>query len=248
MASQASASSFSDAGANRCLRMTSETLSSLLFLSSVALTSFGAFMLYEWRRGDATQTHAVPGYVYLILVLGGAASASNALSYIGACSRSVCLISTSMMLVVGVLLLEVALALVLCYDPSLVDNVVCPPEDTACLERIDNLFKDPTAHAGVAVSVVCGVQTLALIILLLLRTSTRRLYTNDQNVDTLLWDRGGMQRTLLEEHDWQIARDDFEERSRQRIAERQNKYRSLLSNVARDALSRKPQATPAAAW
>jgi len=38
MASQASASSFSDAGVNRCLRMTSETLSSLLFLSSVALT------------------------------------------------------------------------------------------------------------------------------------------------------------------------------------------------------------------
>ena len=44
------------------------------------------------------------------------------------------------------------------------------------------------------------------------RPLSRRLYTNDQNVDTLLWERGGMQRTLLEEHHWHMARDDFEER------------------------------------
>ena len=49
-------------------------------------------MLYEWRKGGETQAYDVPGYIYLILGLGVAGSISNALSYIGACSRSVCLI------------------------------------------------------------------------------------------------------------------------------------------------------------
>ena len=110
--------------------------------------SFGAFMLYEWKKGDATQAFAVPGYIYLVLVLGGMASFSNCLSYMGACSRSVCLLSASTSMVLCVLLLEGALALVLFYNPSLVDSKVCPADDTACLERIDNLFKDPSAHAG----------------------------------------------------------------------------------------------------
>jgi len=108
-------------------------------------------MLYEWKKGDATQAYAVPGYIYLVLVLGGMASFSNCLSYMGACSRSVCLLSASTSMVLCVLLLEGALALVLFYKPSLVDSKVCPVDDAACLERIDNLFKDPSAHAGLAI-------------------------------------------------------------------------------------------------
>jgi hypothetical protein len=62
------------------------------------------------------------------------------------------------------------------------------------------------------VAVVCGAQGLALVVLLLLRRSTRLLYNNEQNVDAVLWERGGVRRTLLEEYDWQESRDDFEER------------------------------------
>ena len=112
-------------------------------------------MLYEWRKGEETQLHAVPGYIYLVLVLGSAASVSNAMSYMGACSRSVCLLSASLCLVFVVLLLEAVLALILFYDPALVDNKVCPPDDAACLARIDNLFKDPSAHAGPTLSPPC---------------------------------------------------------------------------------------------
>ena len=61
-------------------------------------------------------------------------------------------------------------------------------------------------------AVVCGAQGLALVVLLLLRRSTRLLYNNEQDVDAVLWERGGMRRTLLEENDWQNSRDDFEER------------------------------------
>jgi len=117
-------------------------------LTAGAVQSFGAFMLYEWKRGDETQAYAVPGYIYLVLGLGVAASISNALSYIGACVRSVCLLSTSLCALLFVLLLEMGLAAVLFYEPSLVDTKVCLPDDTACLQRVDNLFKDPSAHAG----------------------------------------------------------------------------------------------------
>jgi len=110
--------------------------------------SFGAFMIYEWRKGGETQAHAVPGYIFLILGLGGAGSISNALSYIGACSRSVCLMSTSLCVMLCVLLLEIALCAVLFYAPSMVDTKVCPPDDAACLARVDSIFKDPSAHAG----------------------------------------------------------------------------------------------------
>lgn len=237
-----------DVGVNRCLRMSAETLTSLLFLSSISLTSFGGFMLYEWRKGEETQLHAVPGYIYLVLVLGIAASVSNAMSYMGACSRSVCLLSASLCLVFVVLLLEAVLALILFYDPALVDNKVCPPDDAACLARIDNLFKDPSAHAGAVVAVVCGAQLLALVVLLLLRRSTRLLYNDEENVDAVLWERGGLRRTLLEEQEWRNSRDEFEERSRQRVEQRHDKYRSLLSNVAREALAAQPQARPSASW
>jgi len=110
--------------------------------------SFGGFMLYEWKRGDATQAHAVPGYIYLVISLGAVASVSNALGYVGACSRSVCLLSASLGMVLLVLLLQGALALVLFYDPSLVDTPLCPPDDDACRDRIDHIFADPSAHAG----------------------------------------------------------------------------------------------------
>ena len=110
--------------------------------------SFGGFMLYEWKRGDATQAHAVPGYIYLVISLGAVASVSNALGYVGACSRSVCMLSTSLGMVLLVLLLQGALALVLFYDPSLVDTPLCPPDDEACRDRIDHIFADPSAHAG----------------------------------------------------------------------------------------------------
>lgn len=59
---------------------------------------------------------------------------------------------------------------------------------------------------------VCGAQALALIVLVLLRRSTRLLYNSEQDVDAVLWERGGVRRTLLEENDWQHERDDFEER------------------------------------
>ena len=105
-------------------------------------------MLYEWRKGGETQAYDVPGYIYLILGLGVAGSISNALSYIGACSRSVCLMSTSLCVLLCVLLLEIALSAVLFYKPSLVDTTVCPPDDATCLARVDSIFKDPSAHAG----------------------------------------------------------------------------------------------------
>jgi len=125
----------SSLGVHRCLRIVTESLSALLLLSSIALTSFGAFMLYWWKRGDETQAHPVPGYIYLVLALGCAASTSNALSYIGACSRSVFLLSISFWTVLLVLLLEAALAGVLFFSPALLDTVVCPPLDAACLEH-----------------------------------------------------------------------------------------------------------------
>ena len=213
-----------------------------------ACQSFGAFMLYWWKRGDETQAHPVPGYIYLVLALGCAASTSNALSYIGACSRSVFLLSISFWTVLLVLLLEAALAGVLFFSPALLDTVVCPPLDAACLERIDNLFKDPSAHAGVVVAVVCGAQALTLLVLLLLRRSTRLQYNREQDIDGVFWERGGLRRSLLEERDWQSARDSLEERARQRVERHSKQYRSLISNVARDALASKPPAVPAATW
>lgn len=134
------------ASAHCCLQLTCRVC------ALVAWQSFGGFMLYEWRRGEETQLHAVPGYIYLVVVLGSVASFSNAMSYMGACSRSVCLLSASLYMVLVVLLLEAVLALVLFFDPALVDNEVCPPDDAACLARIDNLFKDPSAHAGLTPS------------------------------------------------------------------------------------------------
>ena len=53
-------------------------------------------MLYEWKQGDDTQTHAVPGYIYLVLMLGSTASVANAMSYMGACARSICLLTVSL--------------------------------------------------------------------------------------------------------------------------------------------------------
>eukprot|EP00802_Teleaulax_amphioxeia_P020915 Tamp_21225.p2 GENE.Tamp_21225~~Tamp_21225.p2 ORF type:complete len:212 (-),score=55.11 Tamp_21225:292-927(-) len=208
-------------------------------------------MLHEWKRGDETQGHAVPGYIYLVLVLGAAASVGNALGFLGACSRSVCLLSFSLGIVLPTLLLEGALALVLLYNPSLVDTQVCPPGDAACLQRVDHIFTDPSAHAGVTVAAVGGAQSLAMLLLLFLRRSTRLLYNNTQDVDAIFWDRGGLRRTLLEEQEWRNSRDDFEERSRQRATEkeaRQSKFRSLLSPLAREALANKPQARPSASW
>jgi hypothetical protein len=175
--------------------------------------SFGAFMLYEWKHGDETQALSVPGYIYLVLFLGLAGSLSNALSYCGACSRSICLLSASLFMVLVVLLLEAALAGVLFYDPALIDTKVCPPDDSACLDRIDNLFKNPSAHAGVVVSIGCGGQALTLFVLLLLRRSTRLRYNSENNVDTIFWERGGLRRSLLEEQEWQNSRDEFEERA-----------------------------------
>ena len=222
-------------------------------------------MLHEWKRGDETQGHAVPGYIYLVLVLGAAASVGNALGFLGACSRSVCLLSFSLGIVLPTLLLEGALALVLLYNPSLVDTQVCPPGDAACLQRVDHIFTDPSAHAGracpppglhppgaaatpppppppsppcsvvssmlhrvhppratylprpprpagVTVAAVGGAQSLAMLLLLFLRRSTRLLYNNTQDVDAIFWDRGGLRRTLLEEQEWRNSRDDFEER------------------------------------
>ncbi len=52
----------------------------------------------------------------------------------------------------------------------------------------------------------------ALLVLFLLRRSTRLLYNNEQDVDNVLWERGGLKRTLLEEEEWKNTRDDFEER------------------------------------
>ena len=47
---------------------------------SPACQSFGAFMLYWWKRGDETQAHPVPGYIYLVLALGCAASIESFIS------------------------------------------------------------------------------------------------------------------------------------------------------------------------
>ena len=105
-------------------------------------------MLYEWKQGDDTQTHAVPGYIYLVLMLGSTASVANAMSYMGACARSICLLTVSLGMLLFVLLLEAALALTLIYNPSLVDTEVCLPDDAACIERLNSIFKDPSAHAG----------------------------------------------------------------------------------------------------
>ena len=73
-------------------------------------------------------------------------------------------------------------------------------------------FNDFAALAGVVVAVVCGLQVVALLVLFLLRRSTRLLYNNEQDVDNVLWERGGLKRTLLEEEEWKNTRDDFEER------------------------------------
>jgi hypothetical protein len=172
MPSSLTHSAVSSVGLDKCLRMTSEILSSVQFLSSIALTvcflstflrtthifqcadrlfyaqSFGAFMLYEWKQGDDTQTHAVPGYIYLVLMLGSMASVANAMSYMGACARSICLLTVSLGMLLFVLLLEAALALTLIYNPSLVDTEVCLPDDAACIARLNSIFKDPSAHAG----------------------------------------------------------------------------------------------------
>jgi hypothetical protein len=64
----------------------------------------------------------------------------------------------------------------------------------------------------VTLAVVEGVQALALLVLLFLRRSTRQLYSNEQDVDGIFWERGGLRRTLLEEQEWKNSRDDFEER------------------------------------
>ena len=73
-------------------------------------------------------------------------------------------------------------------------------------------FNDFAVLAGVVVAVVCGLQVFALLVLFLLRRSTRLLYNNEQDVDNVLWERGGLKRTLLEEEEWKNTRDDFEER------------------------------------
>ena len=73
-------------------------------------------------------------------------------------------------------------------------------------------FDDFAALAGVVVAVVFGFQVVALLVLFLLRRSTRLLYNNEQDVDNVLWERGGLKRTLLEEEEWRNSRDDFEER------------------------------------
>ena len=70
----------------------------------------------------------------------------------------------------------------------------------------------PPRPAGVTVAAVGGAQSLAMLLLLFLRRSTRLLYNNTQDVDAIFWDRGGLRRTLLEEQEWRNSRDDFEER------------------------------------
>ena len=59
---------------------------------------------------------------------------------------------------------------------------------------------------------VGSTQSLALFVLLFLRRSTRLLYNNEQDVDAIFWQRGGLRRTLLEEEEWRNSRDEFEER------------------------------------
>ncbi|EKX55486.1 hypothetical protein GUITHDRAFT_149804 [Guillardia theta CCMP2712] len=229
----------------KCLRVTGESLSTFLFLTSVALLTFGIFLYIKWESDETTSSHPIPGYIYLIMSVGGSASLGNLVGYMGACSRSSLVLSCSVWFLFVVVLCELSLSLVLLLNPSLIDTVVCPEGDEACINKLDNMFKDPSSHAGIVVACVCGCQLFALIILGLLQRDIRRS-NQESDADALAWERGGMRRTLLEEYNWEQRRAEFEERSRKR-AQRALESRSVLSDVARQALSAH-RAQPSESW
>mmetsp|Transcript_39520 Transcript_39520/g.124322 ORF Transcript_39520/g.124322 Transcript_39520/m.124322 type:complete len:229 (-) Transcript_39520:230-916(-) len=157
----------------KCLRVTGESLSTFLFLTSVALLTFGIFLYIKWESDETTSSHPIPGYIYLIMSVGGSASLGNLVGYMGACSRSSLVLSCSVWFLFVVVLCELSLSLVLLLNPSLIDTVVCPEGDEACINKLDNMFKDPSSHAGIVVACVCGCQLFALIILGLLQRDIR---------------------------------------------------------------------------
>jgi hypothetical protein len=68
-------------------RMIAEFFSSILLLCSIAVLTFGAFMLYKWRNDVQTANLTIPGYILGMVVLGGAMTLSNVLGFLGSCTN-----------------------------------------------------------------------------------------------------------------------------------------------------------------
>jgi len=149
-------------------------------LLDIAPESFGAYLLQKWMTDDSTMGHPVPRYIWLVVGCGAAAAAANVMSACGACCRSLWLLSWSATISETLLFWQIVLAVLLFYNPAAVDTEVCAADDIACLQQVDSLFKDPSTHAGVMVAVVCGVQAVALGLLVCFRSSTYRQQARGQ--------------------------------------------------------------------
>eukprot|EP00286_Rhodomonas_abbreviata_P020370 CAMPEP_0181306190 /NCGR_PEP_ID=MMETSP1101-20121128/10157_1 /TAXON_ID=46948 /ORGANISM="Rhodomonas abbreviata, Strain Caron Lab Isolate" /LENGTH=240 /DNA_ID=CAMNT_0023412209 /DNA_START=171 /DNA_END=893 /DNA_ORIENTATION=+ len=220
----------------RTFRLAAECLNSMLLLCGIALASFGVFLLYQWEHTPASSKHAPPNFYYMIVVLGGSTAFSNLVGYVGACSGSRCLMTTSVLMVGVLLLLELTLAGVLLVNPKLVEGQICPKGDKDCekdMENIEAALHNPTELAGVTLIALFGLQALTMLATACLKCADRR---GQEEAESL-------EEGLISREKWEKDREKLEERSR-----KQARTWTKLSDVTRNALTRQGKARPSPSW
>jgi len=55
--------------------------------------SYGSYLLQNWTADAKTSKYPVPPYIWLVVAFGAAAFLANLMSALGACCRSLCLLS-----------------------------------------------------------------------------------------------------------------------------------------------------------
>mmetsp|Transcript_31944 Transcript_31944/g.62361 ORF Transcript_31944/g.62361 Transcript_31944/m.62361 type:complete len:259 (-) Transcript_31944:216-992(-) len=206
-------------------RCAAQLFSSLLLICSFALVGFGTYILYKWRGDPTTQALPPPNYVWFLLGFGAALGFSNLLSICGASSRTRWCMGVSVCLSFILLILQLVIIILLFADPSMVDQEVCPEDDTVCLEKLNNLFKDPAQHAGVLLSVVCAIQIMAMCSTTCLKDLEWRKERRDDDEEAAL------ERPLREE-DWDERQAAIERKAQRKL----DLHKEALSATARQAL------------
>ncbi|KAJ1474960.1 hypothetical protein T484DRAFT_1830297 [Baffinella frigidus] len=82
---------------------------------------------------------ATERYIYILVALGAWSALANVLGYCGACAGSRTCLTLSCWSLALILVAEGTVALILIFDPALINSAVtalCPTGDAACIDKI----------------------------------------------------------------------------------------------------------------